>query len=81
MEVVITNLNLIMCEDNNVILSKLQSYVLHWYHIYLLYPLMDRMEDIICQCLYWTGIIYAVRKEVTNFDTCQCIERSNKKYG
>ena len=31
------NLNLIICEDKIVIPSILQSYVLHWYHTYLLY--------------------------------------------
>ena len=37
-----SDFNLITCEDNIVIPSKLQSYVLHWYHTYLLYPGMDR---------------------------------------
>ena len=35
----------------------------------------------ICQHLYWIDIRYAVRKEVTNCDTCQRTKRSNKKYG
>ena len=29
------NLSIITCVDNIVIPSKLQSYVLHWYHMYL----------------------------------------------
>ena len=45
------DLNLIMCEDNIFIPSKLQSYVLPWYHLYLLYPVMDIMEAIIRQHL------------------------------
>ena len=32
-------INLIMYEDRIVNPSKLQSYVLHWYHMYLLHPL------------------------------------------
>ena len=38
------NINLIICEDNIVIPSILQSYTLHWYHIYILHPVMDRTE-------------------------------------
>ena len=30
--------NLIMCEYNIFILSIIQRYVLHWYHMYLLHP-------------------------------------------
>ena len=36
------DINLKPCEDNIFIPSKLQSYVLHWYHKYLLHPEMDR---------------------------------------
>ena len=56
------DLNLIKCKENSVILSILQSYVLHWYHTYLLHPGMDRTEAMICQHLYWSKIRYAVRK-------------------
>ena len=41
------DLSLIMCKDNIVIPSILQSYVLHWYHIYLLHPGMDRTKAMI----------------------------------
>ena len=75
------DLRLITCKDNIVILSKLQSYVLHWYHMYLLHPGMDRMEAIIFQHLYWPNIINAVQKGVPNFDTCQLTKQSNKKSG
>ena len=71
----------ITCKDNIVIPPILQSYILHWCHMYLLHPGMDRKEAMIHQHLYWTGIRYSVRKEVTNCDTCQCTKLSNKKYG
>ena len=74
-------LNLITREDNMVIQSILQSYVLHLYHMYPLNQGMDRMEAMICQHLYWPGIGNAVGKEVTNCDTCQHTKRLNKKYG
>ena len=45
-------LNLITREDIIDIPSILQSYVLHWYHKYLLHPGMDITEDIICEHLY-----------------------------
>ena len=45
-------LSLITCEDNISIPSILQSYVLHWYHTYLLHTLMDIMEAVIFQHLY-----------------------------
>ena len=57
-------LNLITCDYNIVILSILQSYALHWYHMYLLHPVMDKTEAIIFQHLYWPVIIEAVWKNV-----------------
>ena len=65
------DLKLITCKDNIVILSILQSYVLHWYHMYLLHPGMDKTEAMILQHLYCTNIRDAVRKEVTHYKTCQ----------
>ena len=50
------NLNLITCKDKVVIPSKLQSYILNWDHIYLLHPVMNRTEAMICQNLYWSSI-------------------------
>ena len=44
---------------------------MHWYHTYILNPVMDRKEAIIFQHVYWPGIRYAIRKEVINCDTCQ----------
>ena len=49
--------------------------------MYILHTLMDRTEAIIYQHLYWPGIRYAVRKEVTNCDTWQSKKRSSIKYG
>ena len=42
---------------------------------------MDITEVTNHQYLYWSGIRYAIRKEVTNFDTFQCTKWPNKKYG
>ena len=42
---------------------------------------MDRIEKIIRQHLYWTGIKNAVHNELTNCDTCQCTKISIIKYG
>ena len=44
-------IQLITCKEKIVILSKLQSYVVHWYHAYLLHPVMDITEAMICQHL------------------------------
>ena len=38
------DLNLITYEDNIVITTKLQNYVLHWYHMCILHPGMDRTK-------------------------------------
>ena len=75
------NLNLITCEDKSIILSIIQSYVLDWYHIYLLHPEMYITESTILQRLYWPSIGNSVRKEVTNCDTCQHTKESKIKYG
>ena len=63
--------NLIICEKSIVIPSILQSYVLNWYLAYLLHQGMYRTEAMIIHRLHWTGIRYAVQKELTNCDTCQ----------
>ena len=75
------NLKLIKCKDNIVIPSKLQSYVVYWYHMCLFHTVMDRRSAMIRQHLYWPDIIDSVRKEVTNGDTFQRTKQSNKKYG
>ena len=76
-----TDLNIITCKDKIVIPSKIQSYALHWYHTYLLHPVMDRTETMILQNLYWPGIRDSIQKELNNCDTCQCKKLSDKKYG
>ena len=55
-------LKLITCKDKIVIPPKLQSYVVHWYHTYLLHPGMYRTEAMICQHFYWPDIRYALRR-------------------
>ena len=75
------NIKLITCKNKIVILSKIQSYVLNWYHKYLLHPVIDRTEATIFQHLYWTNIRDSVRKGVTNCDNCPHIKLPNKKYG
>ena len=47
-------IKLITCDDNIVIISKLQSYVLHWYHTYLFHPGMDITAAMVLRRLYWT---------------------------
>ena len=69
-----------MCEDKTFIPPKHQSYVVHWYHMYLPHPGMDRIEEMILQNLHWTGIRPDVWNEVSNFDTFQRTKRPNKKY-
>ena len=73
--------NLITFKDNIVILPILQNYLLHWYHKYLLYPEMYRIEVMIHQHLYCPVIRNSVRPEVTNCDTCQRTKQPNKQYG
>ena len=46
------NLILMKCKDKKSILSIIQSCVFHWYHTYVLHPISNIMEEIICQHLY-----------------------------
>ena len=46
------NFNIIMCEEKIIIPLILQSYVLNWYHTYILHPGLDRTEAMIRQHLY-----------------------------
>ena len=73
-----SDINLITCKDKIVILSKLQSYVLHWYYTYLLHPGMNRTDATIHQHLYWPVIRKSAQKEVNSCDTCQHTKLSNK---
>ena len=45
------DIEVITCKDSFVIPSKIQSYVLHWCHTYILHPAMERTEEIISQNL------------------------------
>ena len=72
------DLRLITWEYKIVITSILQNYVLHWYHMYLLHPVMNRTEVIIFRHFYLPGIRNSIRKKVTNCDTCQRTKLSNK---
>ena len=72
------NIKLKTFDDKIFIPSIIQSYILHWYHTYLLHPGMYIMETAIHQHLYWTGIRNSVRKEVNNCDTCQRTKRPNE---
>ena len=74
------NLSLIACMDKTAIPSIHQSYVLHWYHTYLLHPVLDRTETMIWQHLYWPNIRYAIRKKV-KIVTFVNLQKDQIKYG
>ena len=74
-------LSLITCEDKIFIPTIIQIYILHWYHTYIIRPVIDRTEAMIHQHLYLPVIRYIVPKEVTNCDTFQHTKLSNIKYG
>ena len=50
------DISLITCKYKSFIPSKLQSHVIHWYHTYLLHPVMDRQEAMVLHNLYWPDI-------------------------
>ena len=43
--------------------------------------ILDRTEAMICQHLFWSGIIADLYKEFMNYDTFQCTKQSTKMYG
>ena len=47
--------------------------------MYIFHPGMDIKEEILCRNFYCTNIRNAVRKEVTNCDTCQRTKLPNEK--
>ena len=53
-------LNLITCKYKIFIPPKLQSYILHWCHTYILRPGMEIIEAMIFQHFYCPDIINAV---------------------
>ena len=74
-------LNPIMCEGKIAIPLIIKSYILNWYHKYILHQGIYIMEAIICQHLYWPRIRNSVHKEVNNCDTHQGTKRPHIKYG
>ena len=72
---------LVTYKNKIVIPQKLHKYTVKWYHRYLLHPVLDRMETMILQHLYWPGIRAAVQREVTRCDFCRRTKRSAKTYG
>ena len=74
------DIKIITCKDNIFILSKLQSYLLYWYHTYLRHPGMVITEAMISQNLYWPDAIDDVHKKVTNCDNCQSTKRLKTKW-
>ena len=61
-------IEVVMHKNKIVIAQKLQKYAVQWYHTYLLNPILYRMEAMICQYLYWTGIREDFQKKVTTRD-------------
>ena len=55
--------------------QKLQNYVVHWYHKYLLHAGMDRTEAMIHQPLFFRGISRAVQR---CFNQCDSLHRNKK---
>ena len=54
------SIDMVTYQDKIVIPQKLQKYVVHWYHMYLIHPGMDCIEAVLCQHLFWPGIRPAV---------------------
>ena len=72
--------NLITCEDEKYYI-KLKIYKSNWYHTYLLNIVIEIMEAMVHQYLYWRGLIQAIKIEVSNCKTCQSTKWQNIKYG
>ena len=64
-----------------VIPQFIQTFVVKWYHTYLLHPGLDQTEEMIRQYSYWPSIREAVHGEVTRCDVCQRTKLSINKYG
>ena len=75
------DLKIITYKNREIISSNLQSYLVHWYHTYLIHPGMDITEAMIRQHLQFPNIRDAIQKESSNFDTFQRTEQPNVKYG
>ena len=71
---------IVIYKDKIVILQKLQKYVVKWHHTYLLHPVLNKTEAMICQNVYWPGIKEAVQRGLTGCYKCQRT-KWKKKYG
>ena len=54
-----------------MILQKLQEYVVKFYHTYLLCPILDQIEVIIFQPLYWISIRGSGKTKIKGLDNLQ----------
>ena len=64
-------IKLVTYKDRIVVPHKFQKYILKLYQTYLLHSGLDQIEAMICQNVYWTGIIKAIHMVVTGCNTCQ----------
>ena len=72
----------LVVKDLKIVIPKsLQSYVLNWYHTYLLHPGATRTEETIKQHLYWKNLQDDVKKHVKTCATCQKCKKQKIKYG
>ena len=55
-------MTLVTQEGSMFITKFLQNYVVHCYHMYLINPGLDRIEELFIQHLYCPGIIHSIRK-------------------
>ena len=68
----------VLCENERwVIPKKLQYRAVAWYHHYLRHT---RLEEMLKQAMYWTGMRTSVRQFVKQWKTCQVNRRSKYSY-
>ena len=71
--------NIIITRKNKIFVTgNPPKYVVNWYHMYLVHPVLDQTEEVIYQHLYWNIIIKDIRKKFKNCDTYQHKKRPTK---
>ena len=74
-----TNNRIITRKNKIFITGKPPKYVVNWYHMYLVHPVLNQIEEGIYQHLYWNRIMEDIWKKLKNCDNYQHKKTANKK--
>ena len=72
------NTHMLVCKNDKMFMpTMIESYVVNWYHKYLLHLGADCTEETIIQHYYWTNLREKIRTHIKVYKTCQKNKKKN----